>query len=136
MGTRVADQLHLALGTTVKLSAASINGVKLHPQDKNPKLPCITSEKPEGMFPETGGACQQYVHFLMEWQLVAAREKTSRPQKAASTHWYDDKSGEYSSLERVSGVIVVSSDGDVKKLVQRMRLDLEDTGVAIWWKDV
>ena len=63
-------------------------------------------------------------------------EKKSRPQKAALAYWYDDESGEYSGPERVSGVIVVSVDGDVNKLAQRMQLDLEGTGVAIWWKDV
>ena len=136
LGTRVADQLHLALGAPVKLSAALINGFKLHPHDENLKLPCITSEKPEGMFPEIGGACQQYVHFPMEWQLAAARETKSQLQKAALTHRYGDEAGEYIGPEGVSGVIVVLADGDVKKLVQRMRLNLENTGVEIWWKDV
>ena len=135
-GERVADQLLSALGTTVKLSAASVKGFKLHPHDHNPNLPEVTSDKPEGNFPLTGGACQQYVHFPMEWQLAAAKAKTVRPPKAASEHRYDDEAGEYNGPERVSGVIVVSADGDVKKMVQRMRLDLEGTGIAIWWKDV
>ena len=131
-GQRVADQLLPALGPTVKLSAASVKGFKLHPHDHNPNLPEVTSDKPEGNFPLTGGACQQYVHFPMEWQLAAAKAKTFRPPKAASEHRYDDEAGEYNGPERVSGVIVVSADGDVKKMVQRMRLDLEGTGIAIW----
>ena len=57
LGVRVADQLHSTLGTTVKLSTASVKGFKLHPHDLNPDLPVITSEKPEGNFPATGGAC-------------------------------------------------------------------------------
>ena len=135
-GERVADQLHSSLATTVKLSAASVKGFKLHPHDTNPDLPDVTSEKPEGNFPPTGGACQQYVHFPMEWQLAAAKEKKVRPPKAASEHRYDDEAGEYIGPARVTGVIVVSADGDVKKMVQRMRLDLEGTGIGIWWKDV
>ena len=73
----MADQLHSTLGTTVKLSTASVKGFKLHPHDLNPDLPVITSEKPDGKFRATGGACQQYVYFLMEWQLNAAKEKKS-----------------------------------------------------------
>ena len=72
----------------------------------------------------------------MEWQLNAAKEKKSRPPKAASEHLYDDKAGEYNGPEQVTRVIVVSADGDIKKMVQRMRLDLERTGVAVWWKTV
>ena len=135
VGTQVADQLHAALGTTVRLCAASVNEFKLHPHDQNPNLAAITSEKPEGNFPKTGGACQQYVYFPMEWQLAAAKEKKARPAKI-SEHRYDGEVGEYSGPERVSGVILVSTDGDIKKMVQRTRLDLEGTGIAVWWKDV
>ena len=72
----------------------------------------------------------------MEWQLAAAKEKKVRPPRAAFEHRYDNEAGEYIGLARVTGVIVVSADGDVKKMVQRMRLDLEGTGIGIWWKDV
>ena len=53
-----------------------------------------------------------------------------------SEHLYDNEAGEYNGPEQVTGVIVVSADGDIKKMVQRMRLDLEGTGIALWWKDV
>ena len=93
-GTRMADQLLAGLGTTVRLCAASVKEFKLHPHDLNPKLPAITSEAPEGNFPQTGGACQQYVFFPMEWQLGPAKEKKIRPVKV-SEHRHDDESGEY-----------------------------------------
>ena len=131
----MADQLLAALGTTVRLCAASVKEFKLHPHDLNPKLPAITYEAPEGNFPETGGACQQYVFFPMEWQLGPAKEKKIRPAKV-SEHKHDDEAGEYNGPERLSGVIVVSADGDVKKMVQRTRLDLEGTGISLWWKEV
>ena len=72
----------------------------------------------------------------MEWQLEAAKAKQVRPPQVVSDHQYDDEIGEYNGLEQVSGVIVVSADGDVKKMVQRMRLDLEGTCIVIWWKYV
>ena len=135
-GTRVGDQLHSCLGTAVRLSASSIKNFKLHPHDGNPDLPDIVSEKEEGNFPPTGGGCQQYVHFPMPWQLSAAKEKKSRPAKTQSEHRFDDESGDYSGPETVRGVIVVSADGNVKQMIERMRLDLEGTGISVWWKDV
>ena len=114
IGERVADQLLSALGTTIKLSAASVKNFKLHPHDGNKNVPAITSDKPDGNFPLTGGACQQYVHFPMEWQLAAAKVKKVCPPQAASVHRYDDEIGEYNGPEQVSGVIVVLADGDIK----------------------
>ena len=94
---------------------ASVKNFKLHPHNGNKNVPAITSDKPDGNFPLTGGACQQYVHFPMEWQLAAAKVKKVRPPRAASLHRYDGEIREYDGPERVSGVIVVSTDGDIKK---------------------
>ena len=119
IGSTVGDQVVVNLATTNILCNKVVPGFKIYPHDLDPCVLVLIPAKIEERFLESGGACQNYIHFPMKWQMNPVKEQAYTTKPKESEHGYNDKAGYYKGPNRLTGVILVSANCNAKDMCDR-----------------
>ncbi len=106
---------------------ANIDGLQIHPLSTEKSLPILTSPKDKNI-PTTGAKVMDYFYIQNNFSLIpGTRNKPKAPPQKddADGRFQFDENRQYDGLDRITGVMSVSSLGNVKQTIDDLLIKLK-----------
>jgi hypothetical protein len=115
---------------------ANTDGLKIQPVSTKKLLPILTSQKDKNI-PTTGNKIRDYFVIQNQYSLVPRTQNKPKapPQKVDSDGQFQfDENCQYDGPDRITGIMLISAQGNVKQAIGNLLIELEGDAHQIWYK--
>jgi hypothetical protein len=115
---------------------ANIDGRKIHPVSTEKPLPILTSPKDTNI-PTTDNNIRDYFFMQNQFSLIPGMQNKPKafPQKVyANGHFQFDENHQYNGPDRITGIMLISTWGNVKQAIGNVLIGLEGDAHQIQYK--